>query len=121
MNELAKKDLFVCLGIWLALEVISFGILPAIGFQQPGLDTDPWFLFSLPLGIGGAFLMASSTQLRDSGFRHTETRSVAAHQSSRRLPAPLLATFAAWLGLLGMAYPILVMSFKVFTGIFTTA
>lgn len=106
MNELARKDLLICLGIWLVLEIISFGILPALGIQIPGLY-QTWFSLSIPLGIGGAALLASSPQLQD----------LAMTRPSRL--TRLLAPIASWLGLLGVGYPILVISLAITSSIFT--
>lgn len=101
MNELARKDLMTCLGIWLALEIIGFGLIPAIvsaSVAQP----DNWFLISLPLGIGGAFLMASGTQLT---FNALERES----RIQKRL-IHLLSFLTSWAGLLGIGFPLLVIS-----------
>lgn len=109
MNQLAKKDLFICLGIWLALEAVSVGIVPAIGLSQPGLALNLWHIVSVPMGIGGAFLLAYATQL---------TTSDAAPGSRRRVSRPQLASLSSWAGLAGIGFPLLVISVQIFTHLF---
>ncbi|MBW4467004.1 MAG: hypothetical protein KME07_16390 [Pegethrix bostrychoides GSE-TBD4-15B] len=107
MNPQSRKDLFVCLGIWLALEVICFGILPAMGFTQPRSSLQSWFWLSLLLGVGGAVLTASSSQLAE--FLQFEPL---------LRPQPRLRSVAvgliSWLGLFGIGFPLFVISLQVF-------
>ncbi|NJR58430.1 MAG: hypothetical protein HC769_05940 [Cyanobacteria bacterium CRU_2_1] len=112
MNQLARRDLFVCLGIWLALETICFALLPALKFDQSGGKSELWFIISLPLGIGGAFLMASSTQL--ALVSQTEPRL----PRSKKLGLSLLAFLSSWAGLLGIGFPLLFMSIQIFNQLF---
>jgi hypothetical protein len=111
MTDLARKDLFVCLGIWLALEIICFGILPTLLLAEPRTTLQQWFLFSLLLGIGGVILTAGSTQL--DSFLQSE-----ASFSRNRLLRSLLVAPVSWLGLLGISFPLLVMSLQLFGKIF---
>lgn len=111
MNYLARKDFFICLGVWLALEIVCFIIFPALplGQAQPGFQL--WFLLSLLFGVGGAILTAGSTQL-DEVFQ-TQNFLIRSRllQSSFRL-------LLSWLGLLGIGFPLLVMSVQLFGKIF---
>ncbi len=111
MNPQSRKDLFVCLGIWLALEVICFGILPAMGLTQPRSSLQSWFWISLLLGIGGAVLIALSSQLAE--FLQAEPSI---------LPQPQLRSAAvrlvSWLGLFGIGFPLFVISLQVFHQLF---
>ncbi|WP_416675076.1 hypothetical protein [Egbenema bharatensis] len=90
-----------CLGIWLALEIIGFGLIPAIVSASP-IPTDDWFLLSLPLGIGGAFFMASGTQLMIYALEQES-------QIRLRL-VQLLSVLTSWAGLIGIGFPLMVMS-----------
>jgi hypothetical protein len=108
MGDFARKDFFVCLGIWLALEIICFALFPALQLGQTRASLQPWFLVSLLLGIGGAILTASSTQLGDF-FQH-QTFFI----RSKFLQA-LFVLVLSWLGLLGIAFPLLVISLQLFT------
>lgn len=108
MNELARKDLFVCLGIWLALEVVCFAILPAFRLSYPRAELQNWFLLSLMLGIGGACIFAGSTQLADF-FRSNKVG------LKNQFFQSLLVGLIAWIGLLGISFPLLVMSIQIFS------
>lgn len=109
MNELARKDLFTCLGIWLALELVSFGLLPAIGLSASTVKTDTWFILSLPLGIGGAVLMASSTQLSSEIYAHQDSHR-ASHNPIQPIFFSVLESLTSWIGLLGIGFPLLILS-----------
>jgi hypothetical protein len=109
MNEPARKDLFTCLGAWLALELVCFGLLPGVGLVRSEINTEPWFIASIPLGIGGAFLLASSTHFLE-GDR-PETR-------WQKLLTNVSASLISWAGLLGISFPILVMSILIFVELF---
>ncbi len=110
MSNLAQKDLFACLGIWLVLEIISFGVLPAIGLTQPNLHLENWLIASLPLGIGGAFLFASSTRIVTSPVHVNHPR---------RVRRDRFALISSWVGLLGIGFPILVISLQIFAKLFS--
>lgn len=111
MSDLARKDFFVCFGVWLALEVVCFAILPALQLGQPRTSLEPWFLASLLFGIGGAILISSSTQLSD--FFQTQTFFV-----RNKLLQALFMLFVSWLGLLGIGFPLLVISLQIFSKLF---
>lgn len=110
MNDLARKDLFVCLGIWLSLEIVCFGLLPLLQFGLPKASLQNWFLISLLLGIGGAVLMASSTQLADFLQLHGTVQG--------RFPRSAAVSLVSWLGLIGIAFPLFVMSVQIFSKVF---
>jgi hypothetical protein len=111
MHDLARKDLFVCLGIWLALEIICFAILPVLHLGQPRESLQSWFLISLLLGFGGACLMGSSTQLSE--FFQSDYS-----LSRNKIFQSLLVFLVSWIGLLGISFPLLVISMQVFTKAF---
>jgi hypothetical protein len=109
MNELARKDLLTCLGIWLALEIVCFGLLATTGLARSQFNAEPWLIVSLPLGIGGAFLLASSTQIIE-----TPRQTDRPHTRAKYLSGALFSG----LGLVGIGFPILVSSTLIFVEIF---
>jgi len=111
MNPQSRKDLFVCLGIWLSLEVICFGILPALQLTQSRSSIQDWFVISLLLGIGGAVLMAGSSQLAE--FLRSE-------HSFLRQPhlRSITVALVGWLGLFGIGFPLFVISLQIFNHLF---
>lgn len=111
MTELARKDLFVCLGIWLALEIVCFAILPALQLALPRTSLQNWFLISLLLGTGGAALLAYSTQLTDFLQSHGASRHSYFFQS-------ILIALVSWLGLFGIGFPLFVISMQIFGKLF---
>lgn len=110
MNQLVRKDLLTCLGAWLALEVVCFGLLPAIGLARSQFNPEPWLIVSLPLGIGGAFLLASSTQITETMRRTDRLQQIVMKLSSLLL---------SWVGLIGIGFPILITTAIIFVEIFS--
>lgn len=111
MNDLARKDFFVSLGIWLALEVVCFGILPLLRLTAPWQELQPWFLFSLLAGIGGAILTAGSSQL--TSFLRSQD-----FFANKKLLSAALTGIISWIGLVGISFPLFVISLQVFEKIF---
>lgn len=110
-RETARRDFFTCLGIWLSLEVFVFVVLPLAGLAMVSDSLMIWFIASLVLGIGGAWLLSFGAQVL--------LRSRLSSDRSRRIVRWLLGQFASWLGLLGIAFPLLVMSIGIFTNVVT--
>ncbi|MBE9103219.1 hypothetical protein [Vacuolonema iberomarrocanum] len=109
-NEVFRRDLFVGFGIWLSLLVIGFVLLPGIGLVQPEARFDGWMLMSLLGGIIGVFLLALSPRLIERD-----------RQRSRRVSRwswVLVWRLLAWVGLAGLASPLLMISYEIFTTIF---
>lgn len=118
MNELVRRDLLTCLGTWLALEVVCFGLLPAIGLARSQFNTEPWLIASLPLGIGGAFLLASGTQITERVIeRATERRRT--NDRLQRIMMKLSSLLLSWAGLIGIGFPILITTALIFLEIFS--
>lgn len=111
MNELVRRDFFVALGIWLALELISFAILPLLNLTEPWPKLQPWFWLSLFCGIGGAIFTASSTQIN----QFLKTQEFFLNKPKLR---SLLVSLVAWLGLLGIGFPLFVISLQIFGKLF---
>lgn len=108
-HETARRDFFTCLGIWLSLEVFVFVVEPLTGLAKLSDSLMLWFIASLVLGIGGAFLLSFGAQML--------LKSRLASDRSRRLGRSLLGQLASWLGLVGIAFPLLVMSIGIFTNV----
>jgi len=109
-EELVYKDFFSCLMLWLVLELVAFGLLPALGV----VDRDRigvWLWLSLPLGPGGAFLLASCSRF----VTITQER---AHRSTKKL-ASWLGQLVGVLGLAGMVFPFVMVVGEVIAQIFT--
>ncbi|MEO1146156.1 MAG: hypothetical protein AAFY26_11245 [Cyanobacteria bacterium J06638_22] len=109
-NEGFRRDLFVGFGIWLALLVIAFVLLPGIGLMQPEARFDGWMLMSLLGGIVGVFLLALSPRLIE---RDRQRR-----RRFSRWSWILFWRLLAWIGLAGLASPILMISYEVFLTVF---
>lgn len=106
-EELARRDFLIALGIWLSLEFVAFVIFPALRLINPGDRMVGWFWTSIPLGIGGALLLglssrfvAISNELRD---------------PQKRRARIFLAQVASWVGLVGIAFPLLMISLEFFS------
>lgn len=111
VNEAARRDFFICVGIWFSLEMLVFGVLPLVGLAPLPGDRLLWLPTSLVLGIVGAFLLSLGMWL---GLKSRASRD--------RLPryvGLLLSQLTSWLGLVGIAFPLLVMSIGIFTSTFS--
>ena len=109
-NEGFRRDLFVGFGIWLALLVIAFVLLPGIGLVQPEARFDGWMLMSLVGGIIGIFLLALAPRLIERDRQRQRRFS--------RWSWILVWRLLAWIGLAGLASPILMISYEVFLTVF---
>jgi hypothetical protein len=95
LEDLQNKDFWTSLALWLGIEVLSFVIFPILGLINPGDRIRAWFLTSIPLGVGGAFLISASSRfLADSNTT----------QKSKGVPS-LLGQFGGGIGLGGILYP----------------
>lgn len=96
-DELGRKDFLTGLLLWVVLMFVSFLVLPAIGAIQPGERMNTWFALSLPLGIGGAFLLGFSSRF----MAITNER---ASSGSKSLLA-IVGQFGGWIGMAGVLFP----------------
>lgn len=108
MNSLARKDFFFCLGIWLAIEIVCFALLPMLDLAEPSPPLDVWFTVSLVCGIGGAALIAYGTHIAARG------------RAPRRITR-LTISLLSWLGLGGIAFPLMFASAQIFAKLFALA
>lgn len=106
INSHAKRDFGICLGIWLGLELICFGFFPFIGVAQSPNPQNDWFLVSIPIGVAGALLFAMSTQMLLASGQKVSRGIIRARSVVGRL--------LAWLGLAGIAFPLLAFWFRCF-------
>ena len=106
-DEVQRKDLFIALGLWVAVEFISFLFFPATGLINPGNQLRRWFIISLPLGVGGAILLASSSRFMAMA---NEQR----HGNAKSL-LQILGHFGGWIGLIGILYPLWMACFEFFS------
>lgn len=104
-NEAFRRDLFIGLGIWLSLVVIAFGLLPRVGLVQPEARFDGWMLMSLVGGIFGVLLLALSPRFVERDRQRPRWFS--------RSSWVLFWRLMAWVGLAGLASPLLMISYEV--------
>lgn len=109
-DTLAKRDFLISLGIWIALESVTFAFLPILGMVHLR-DNQGWLLASLPLGIGGAFLVGVGS--RFAIFSHRRPSKII------QFLQMVMASGISLLGILGIAFPTLVASIGIFTKIFS--
>lgn len=94
----------------MALEMICFVGLPLIGLVQPESKLQGWFYASFPLGIGGALVIGFSSWWI----------AVSIRKSKRwiRVLRVLLGEILSLLGVVAIAYPLLVGSMELFKTLF---
>lgn len=103
-NEAFRRDLLVGFGIWLCLVFLAFILLPGLGLVQPAARFDGWMLMTLVGGLFGVCLLALCPRLVERD-----------RQRSRRVSRwswVLLWRLLAWVGLAGLAAPLLMMSYE---------
>lgn len=98
------RDFCVCLLVWFVLEVVCFAIVRALAVKPVEIQPQQLFTLSIPLGIGGACLLASSTQI---------SLTWAGASRKRKRLIRLVAQALSWLGLIGIGFPLLILSFQI--------
>jgi|GEM_PF-3066909 MFS family permease len=101
-----QRDFLVCLCIWFILETLCFAIVSAITVDPVEIQPQRLFTLSVLLGVGGACLMASSTQIALSWTTPSTPR-------KRKRLMRFAALGLSWLGLLGIAFPLLILVFQI--------
>ncbi|MBD2462010.1 hypothetical protein H6G89_13225 [Oscillatoria sp. FACHB-1407] len=109
-HKLARKDFLTSLGIWMALEMVAFVFLPVLGLVEPNSKLQSWFYATFPLGILGAFLIGFGSGFIAVSNRYG-TRLVKAFRT-------LVGEIISLLGILGIAFPLLVACMELFASIF---
>lgn len=108
-DDLGRKDFLTGLLLWVVIMIVSFLLMPALGAIEPGERLSLWFSLSLPLGIGGAFLLGSSSRF----MAITNERSSGSGKSLRSL----LGQFGGWVGLAGILFPFVMVTGEFFAKI----
>lgn len=104
LDELVTKDLLAALGLWVILEIISFIVFPALRLIEPAGRLQGWFLISLPIGVGGAFLVAASSRfVAESNERD---------RGDGKVWQVWLGQFGGSLGLIGIMFPLIMVSIE---------
>lgn len=106
-EDLGRRDFLISIGIWLSLEFVGFVIFPALKLVNPGDRMIGWFWTSIPLGIGGAFLLGASSRF--------VAISNELKDPNKRRPRIWLGQMAGWIGLAGVAFPLLMISLEFFS------
>lgn len=109
-SETFRRELLTGLGIWLCLEVVAFAVFPGLGITQPGDRLQNWLALSVVFGLGGAFLLALCP-------RYIECDRQRSNKTARRLRIGIWRILA-WVGLAGLAFPLLMVSYELFTQLF---
>lgn len=100
------RDFCICLLVWLVLEIACFAIVGVLTAKPVEIQPQQLFTLSIPLGIGGACLLASSTQI-------TQTWAGPGASRQRRRLVWLIRQVLSWLGLIGIGFPLLILSFQI--------
>ncbi|UBF24881.1 hypothetical protein K9N68_24980 [Kovacikia minuta CCNUW1] len=109
--ELGRKDFLTGLTLWIVLMLFSFLILPGLGAINPGERLKAWFYLSIPLGVGGAFLLGASSRF----VAITNERA----PSSSKLLYSILGQFGGWIGLAGILFPFVMVVSEFFARVLT--
>lgn len=117
IHQNTKRDFLFCLGIWLALEVLCFLIFPLLGVISFEDTLGQWLPQSVVLGLLGASLFAVSTELFMMPLPSLKATTKKAQVRLWRFGRSLIGGLAAWAGLIGVAFPIVIVSTRVFTAI----
>ncbi|HEY9847366.1 MAG TPA: hypothetical protein V6D03_14370 [Candidatus Caenarcaniphilales bacterium] len=103
--EVAQKDFFSALTVWLILEVFSFALLPGFSLIETQNKQSAWFFVSVPLGIVGAILVGVSSQL----VYFSQERL----QGRNKKSLMWLGLFGGWLGLAGIGFPLAIAGLEI--------
>lgn len=103
-DELRRKNLLIALGLWLTIESVSFVLFPAIGLIDPSVRLRTGFLISVPLGVGGAVLIAATQSPVLNHKRSNRPRSI----------QPLIIELSGWVGLAGILFPFVIVCSEFF-------
>lgn len=109
-DDLLRKDFLRGLALWIVIEVVSFLILPGIGAIEPGERLKVWFSLSIPLGLGGAFLLGGSSR-----FVALINERAA---SGRKKALSLIGQFSGSIGLAGIIFPFVMVASEFLAKIF---
>jgi hypothetical protein len=110
-EELGRKDFMTGLILWLVLEVLTFIFLPILGIIPFSDRLKGLFLVSLPLGVGGAFLLGASSR-----FVAVTNERIA---SQSKILLSFLGQFGGGIGMAGVIFPLLIAAGEFFANVLT--
>jgi hypothetical protein len=110
INDHTRQDFLICLAIWFALELVCFIFLPVFGAIERA--NEPWFSLSFAFGLGGSVLFALSSQI----LLTVSDR----QQRYVRILQWLMGIIFAWMGLAGVAFPLLIIGIQAFARILSS-
>lgn len=112
IDELAQKDFLICLGVWITLEIVSFILFPTFRLiRMPADRLQTWFWISVPLGLGGAFMVGLSSRY----MAIVNERDPSSGKTTRIWLGQLIGG----LGLAGIVFPLLIIMLEFFARMFT--
>ncbi|MBD2104616.1 hypothetical protein [Leptolyngbya sp. FACHB-261] len=95
---LTNRDFKTSLSTWVSLEFLVFVVLPVLKII-PSDNLQRWFLLSLPLGLGGAFLVGVASDFvaraREDEFEGS------------RIVLVWIGQVGGWFGLAGIGFPMI--------------
>jgi hypothetical protein len=107
-NEIQRKDFTTALVLWGVAEVVGFILFPGLGIIKPGGGVlRGWFMASLPIGLGGAILIAMTSRF--------VAMAQGSRSGNRKDVLVLLSQFGGWVGMVGVIYPLLLTCYEFFT------
>jgi hypothetical protein len=107
LDEMQRRDFVSALTLWVVAEFVGLLFFPAIGVINPGPKLRTWFMWSIPLGLGGAMLIPLCSRF----VAITNDRQ--ASKDSKQLGS-ILGQVGGWLGLFGVLYPLIVATIEFF-------
>ncbi len=107
-DELQRKDLVTALGLWVTVELVSFIFFPAVALINPGDRLKAWFLISVPLGLGGALLISTSSRF----LAMAQDRA-----GTAKMFLIILGQFGGWIGLVGILFPFFMVCSEFFSNL----
>jgi hypothetical protein len=110
-EELGRKDFMTGLMLWLVLEVLTFIFLPILGVIPFSDRLRGLFLLSLPLGVGGAFLLGASSR-----FVAVTNERIS---SQSKILLSFLGQFGGGIGMTGVIFPFFIAAAEFFANILT--
>ena len=105
-DELAKRDFLTSLGVWIVIEIVCFVLFPRIGLIDQTDRLQSWFMASVPLGLGGAIMLAASSRILVLAGDE--------NNRSKRSSRMMLGQIGGWLGILGLLFPLVMVAYEFF-------
>lgn len=100
-----RKDFFSAFLVWLMLEIFSFILLPNFQLVGPENKFRTWASISIPLGLVGCVLVSVSSEFIFLCHERLVDRDL-------KRVLIWLGQIGGWLGLVGVGFPLIVMSIE---------